>query len=441
MKLTITPEMATILEAVETSNKPIYITGKAGTGKTTLLKYIISSINKKFVVTAPTGVAAINAGGTTLHSLLRIPFGCLNDKTPLGGLSKDKAELIRELDAIIIDEVSMVRPDLIDFIDRKLRHVRKCSKPFGGLQIIMFGDLYQLPPVVRPDERKIMSEFYKGDYFFFANVFKECGFQIFELTHIFRQSDSKFIRILNNIRLYNVDPEDMDVLAERRMKGCAEDFKGNAIHICTHKADVQRINNNLLGKTKRKYEAKLDGKFSESSIPCDTALALREGARVMMLVNNHEDGYSNGSLGHVVGFNKGKNLNGDIILVELDNGKTIEVCPHTWKAYDYELSNGVIVQKEIGSCSQYPLSLAWAITIHKSQGLTFDSAIIHNKKAFCPGQVYVALSRCRTLEGVTLEGFITPRQVMADKALLAFEEAMMKSNGVFTTETYKLITE
>lgn len=436
--MTITTEMKTALDLIENTKQPVYITGKAGTGKTTLLRYIVSSIKKRFVITASTGIAAVNAGGVTLHSLLHIPFGCLNESTNMGGLPPNKVKLINNIDAIIIDEISMVRPDVLDFIDRKLRAYRVSDKPFGGLQLIMFGDLYQLPPVVKAEEQTILNQFYKGPYFFYAKVFKEIGFTMVELTHIFRQSDPKFIEILNHIRSYRLSPDDMDELAERRDKTNSGRYNTTAIHICTHKAEVQKINNSLLGEDVHTFKAVLKDKFNPNAAPCDMELNISVGARVMMLVNDHNIGYCNGSLGYVTDITQ-KEDGTPIVTVSLDNGIQTSVEPYKWEANEYKVEDKKIVKTTVGSCTQLPLSLAWAITIHKSQGLTFDKIIVHTKRTFCPGQIYVALSRCTSLEGITLDSFITTKHIFADDELVAFEKAMVESGNVFDKETYKAL--
>ena len=392
MDITLTPEMQKAMELLETTNHPIYITGKAGTGKTTLLRYMVKNIQKRFVITASTGIAAINAGGVTLHSLMGIPMGIQEPFGQLKGhLSKPKIDLIRAIDVLIIDEISMVRPDTIDYIDRKLRFYRNSDEPFGGVQVVMFGDLYQLPPVVPKDELTVLRCFYPGVYFFYAEIFKRFGFHVIELTHIFRQSDDRFIEILNNLRVYHLSEDNIEDLAEIRDRSLSNNFTNQYLHICSLKKDVQKINSELLGEPTDVFDAVIKGEFNPKSAPCDMKLSVREGARVMLLVNDREQGFSNGSLGNIV------SIEPESIIVRLDNGRYVSVTKHEWTNHEYSVIEGKIQQKEIGSCIQFPLTLGWAITIHKSQGLTFDNVVIHAKNVFAPGQIYVALSRCRTL--------------------------------------------
>lgn len=432
--MTITDEMKQAIELIENSNECLYITGKAGTGKTTFLKHIITSCNKKFVVTASTGIAAINAGGVTLHSLLNIPFGVHDPNSAIRmGFNPNKIELMNNIDALIIDEISMVRPDTIDYIDQKLRIYRNSEEPFGGVQIIMFGDLYQLPPVVTSNEKDILLQFYRGAYFFYAHVFRKCGFHIIELNHIFRQSDPRFIEILNNIRSYKITQEDIDDLEELRDKRVSESYNNKYIHICSYRKDVQRINEDLLGTATHTYYAIVEKDFNLNSAPCDRKLMLRVGARVMMLVNDKFQIYCNGSLGVVV------SLDDKVVTVKLDNGCTIAVERCEWYAYEYRMKDGKITSEIKGTCKQFPLTLAWAITIHKSQGLTFDNIVIHTQGVFCPGQIYVALSRCTTLEGIVSDVFIDRRHILPDKELLAFEKAYKANDNIFNRETYKLM--
>lgn len=419
----LTEEMNKAMELVNNTDEHLFITGKAGSGKTTFLKYLISHSKKRCVVAAPTGIAAINAGGVTLHSLFGIPFGSISPYDRLEyKFTEYKIELLMRLDLLIIDEVSMVRPDVLDTIDRKLRWVRGDDEPFGGVQVVMFGDLFQLPPVVKKEDRKILKEYYDDYYFFNALVFKRTGFHVVELTKIFRQTDEEFIKVLNDIRNYTVTADELDVLSELKNRQASQDYDGCGIHICTHKADVERINAEKLGESTMTYDAVVADKFPEGSIPCDIHLKLREGARVMALTNDIKKGYYNGMLGIVVA------LSNNGITVKMDNGNVIKFERYTWENNQYVLDGDSIKAQKIGSCSQFPLTLAWAITIHKSQGLTFDKIVLHVARTFCPGQLYVALSRCRTLEGIVSDAYITQKMVIPDYALTDFERAY-KSDG------------
>lgn len=420
----LTDEMQKVMDIVEKGDANIFVTGKAGSGKTTFLKYLIENTKKNCIVTAPTGVAAINAGGVTLHSLFCIPFGPI---TPYDRLdfkfNKWKKELIRRLDVLIIDEISMVRPDVLDTVDRKLRMICEDSEPFAGKQVVMFGDLFQLPPVVKSDERKLLSAYYDDFYFFNARVWKNTGFNVVELTKIFRQSDQAFINVLNRIRNYEVTSEELDVLSELKNREVYDDFKGEHIHICTHRKDVEAINNKELGiNGVMQFNSSIRDKFPNSSMPCDAHLKLRVGARVMALTNDTQKGYYNGMLGQVIF------MTPDVITARMDNGATVKFERHTWKNMQYVLEGDKIKKTEIGSCTQFPLTLAWAITIHKAQGLTFDKIALHVSKTFCPGQLYVALSRCRTLEGIVSDAFITKKMVIPEYALMDFEREY-KQNG------------
>lgn len=432
----LTQEMTDAVGIIANTNQSLYITGKAGTGKTTFLRYIVENIQKKFIVTASTGIAAVNAKGVTLHSLLGTPFGVLSESEDVHKkYNKNKAKLLRSIDALIIDEVSMIRPDTLDYADRKLRMYRGVNKPFGGLQLIMFGDLFQLPPVVKTDEKYILSQMYSGFYFFDAHVFRECSFHVIELSKIFRQSDARFIEILNNIREYNARQEDIDDLAELRNKKQSGDFENNNIHICTFRRDVQKINEELLGEPTHIYKAKVTGDFQSSAVPCDLELKLRVGARVMMLINDPEHIFCNGSLGNVV------QLDDTVITVKLDNGYTVGIQKHRWSAKEYRMVDDKVETIDKGSCTQFPVTLAWAITIHKSQGLTFDHITIHTKGCFVPGQLYVALSRCRTLDGIVSDTFIDKRHILTDSELIKFTKACKLNGNIFNSETYKIMRQ
>lgn len=420
----LTDEMQKVLDLVKNTDENVFVTGKAGSGKTTFLKYLIANCGKNCMVAAPTGVAAINAGGVTLHSLFGIPFGPVTPYDKLENrFSEYKTELLLKLDLLIIDEISMARADIIDTIDRKLRWVCECNEPFGGVQIVMFGDLFQLPPVIKKQDREILSNYYDDFFFFNAQVFKRVGFHVVELSTIFRQTEPEFINVLNRIRNYRVTSDELDVLSELKNRSASNDYDGEYIHICTHRVDVEKINTDKLGdKDIHVYDVSMKGIFPESSVPCDLHLKLRVGARIMALVNDPLKGYYNGMLGVVTA------LEENVIKARMDNGLPVKFERHTWSNMQYILKDNQICKEEIGSCTQFPLTLAWAITIHKSQGLTFDKIVLHVSRTFCPGQLYVALSRCRTLGGIVSDAFITKKMVIPEYTLIDFERAY-KSEG------------
>jgi len=428
MELELTREMNKALDIVCNTKEHVFITGKAGTGKTTLLKYLMEHTNKKCVVAAPTGISAINAGGVTLFSLLNIPFGPIppTGKIEEIRMKKEKIDLLRDLDTLIIDEISMVRSDLLDYVDKKLQIIRRSSLAFGGMQLVMFGDLFQLPPVVKSEDKAILDAFYTNTYIFNSWVFKyQSFFNVIELTHIFRQSDPNFISILNSIREYNVSRDQLEILDEARDRKISQDFDNEYVHICTYKRDVEAINSEKLGVPTDVFKANVTGDFPKNAAPCDLVLSIRKGAKVMTLVNDPAKQYSNGTLGVIMEIKPSE------ILLKLDNGKLVNVSRCKWSNFKYSSVRGEITKEEIGSCVQFPVTLAWAITIHKSQGLTFNKVSLHMSHAFCPGQLYVALSRCRSLEGIVSDSFIKKDMIIPDQPLLDFEEKYKKANNKY----------
>lgn len=424
MKLT--EDMQKAMDIIQNTNEHVFITGKAGTGKTTFLKHLVKNTGKKCVVAAPTGVAAIQAHGMTLHSLFSLPFHLVLPNDALDyKFTTQKKELLIGIDILIIDEISMVRPDILDTIDRKLRWVREDDRPFGGVQIVMFGDLFQLPPVIKSDDWKVLKDYYDDYFFFNALVFKQTGFHVIELNTIFRQTDDEFINVLNKIRDYQATTEELDMLGEVKDKNACNTFNDEYIHLCTHKREVDRINTENLGGGYVTFEAQIEGKFPDSSAPCDKTLCVRVGARVMVLVNNLRERYYNGSLGVVVA------ITDNIIKVKLDSGISVEFERYKWSNIQYSLQDDKVVEEEIGKCVQFPLTLAWAITIHKSQGLTFDKVALHISKTFCAGQLYVALSRCRSLEGIITDAFVTKKMIIPNYTLTDFERAYQADGNYY----------
>ncbi|RYE55519.1 MAG: hypothetical protein EOP48_10045, partial [Sphingobacteriales bacterium] len=412
---------------IEKTNRPIFMTGKAGTGKTTFLRYICATTKKNLAVVAPTAVAAINAGGSTIHSFLQVPFGPIppiaheNVFTEFSGKSfaPEKAKLIKCLDLLIIDEISMVRADTIDYIDRVLRFVKGSSKPFGGVQVLMIGDLYQLPPVFQNDWH-LLGKFYKGPYFFDSLIFKEYPLLTFELTTVHRQNDPIFIEILNEIRDGAISAPLLNKLNEQYKED--ELDLSDHVTLTTHNPLVKKINEERLAQLEGEshiFKAKVTGDFPKEAFPTDEELILKEGAMVMFIKNDSsgKQQYYNGRTAKVVGIS-GETIN----LTFVDDGSTFEAEVETWENNKYTLSetDQKVTQTSTGSFIQFPLRLAWAITIHKSQGLTFDKAVIDVGAAFAHGQTYVALSRCRNLEGIVLREKVDAKNIITDPAVMNF---------------------
>lgn len=436
-------------DLVNNTSRHLFITGKAGTGKTTFLKYIKEHTAKNSVVVAPTGVAAINAAGVTMHSFFQLPFGPFvpathnsfnspgeaTDKHSLFRnirFNSSKRELLEELDLLIIDEVSMVRCDVLDAVDTILRHFRRnYYQPFGGVQVLYIGDMFQLPPVIPNSEWNILNNYYESPFFFSSRVIQEAPPLYIELKKIYRQNEQEFIDILNRVRNNEVTPADFSRLHRQYDPQFLPPADEKYIILTTHNRKADIINETELNKLpgrQHSFPAVIEGEFYENAYPTDPALILKEGAQVMFIKNDMggERRYYNGKLGTV------KKIEKDEISILTPEGLDIKVEKETWKniRYNYIKENDEIEEEELGTFSQYPLRLAWAITIHKSQGLTFEKAVIDAGSSFAPGQVYVALSRCTCLGGIVLRSKIYPSAIATDNRILDFAAREVNDNDL-----------
>ncbi len=438
--LEVNPEFELAVDFVTLTKRSLFLTGKAGTGKTTFLKQIKNNTSKNTVVLAPTGVAAINAGGTTIHSFFQLPFGPFIPATAPGftnnsgiadkhsifkniHFTKSKIDMLLELDLMIIDEVSMVRCDVIDAIDTVLRYFRRQqSQPFGGVQVVFIGDLFQLPPVMPDNEWAVLKQYYDSPYFFSSKVTQQFSPLYLELKKIYRQNEQVFIDILNRVRTNEVAWDDLLVLHECYDPAFTASDNDNYIILSTHNKKVDSINAAALQKLTTKlhlFKGAVKGDFSDKALPTDIELQLKEGAQVMFVKNDSEPvkRYYNGKIGKV------KSISEKEIVIEFpDTNREMVLERVTWENISYELNKetGEIEEKIEGTFTQYPVKLAWAITVHKSQGLTFEKAIIDLGASFAPGQVYVALSRCTSLKGMILQSRIARHCIMADEKVVAF---------------------
>ncbi len=417
----------------------VFLTGKAGTGKTTFLKHIVAGCSKRLAVVAPTGVAAVNAGGVTIHSFFQLPL-CpyLPDVKELvteyqmpeknRSLRKDRVKILRTLELLIIDEISMVRADILDAIDATLKRYRKNDRPFGGVQLLMIGDVQQLPPVVTESEKPFMDQVYPSPFFFNSRAFRKLGYIVIELNKIHRQRDAEFTSMLNDIRTGNPSDQTLERLNRRLDPGFDPPSGEYWIRLTTHNHQSDAINREKMDALKGKsmiFKAEIDGNYPESAYPTETELRLKKGAQVMFTRNDTSGNsmYFNGKIGTVT------SLDPEIIVTD-ENGNEIIVNQEKWDNVRYEINPETqeIQAVNDGSFTQYPLRAAWAITIHKSQGLTFDRVIIDAGRAFSFGQVYVALSRCRSLEGIVLTTPITRRCTFRNTEVAIFENGYTPEN-------------
>lgn len=430
---TSTPEFQAALNMIRFTSHSLFLTGRAGTGKSTFLRYVRDNTRKKCVVLAPTGIAAINAGGQTLHSFFKLPFHPLApDDSRYAGhrireflkYNKELVKLLQELELIIIDEISMVRADIIDFIDRILRtYTRNHRTPFGGKQMLLIGDCFQLEPVVKADERDILSRFYKSPFFFDAHVFRQMELVSIELTKVYRQHDDAFVAVLDRIRTNSFNAADLAAINTRvdggRREATAMEL---SITLCTRRDDVDFINNTrlaMLDGTQVTLHGRINGDFPQTSLPTLLDLDIKLGAQVIFVKNDQNHQWVNGTLGTVTGFSEEPYG----LIVVTDKGEEVLVEEAMWAnvRYTYNEQEKKIEEEQLGTFTQFPIRLAWAITIHKSQGLTFDHVRIDlGAGAFTGGQTYVALSRCRSLEGIELTRPLNMSDIFVRPEVVAF---------------------
>lgn len=446
------PQLDLANNFVQHTNRNIFLTGKAGTGKTTFLHQLKKTSHKRMAVVAPTGVAAINAGGVTIHSLFQLPFGPYipqensfqNDQFKKQ-FNREKINLIRSLDLLVIDEISMVRADVLDAIDDVLRRYRNRSKPFGGVQLLMIGDLHQLSPIANREEMQLLKPYYDTLYFFASKALQQTPLVNIELKHIYRQSDTAFIDLLNAVRENRISKQILDDLNRRYVPDFKPDETEGYITLTTHNNSAQRLNEQKLAAIKEAthhFKAVIQGDFPEYAYPTVADLELKAGAQVMFVKNDssRDKLFYNGKIGKVV------RVADEVIYVKCPNDEDeIGVGPMVWQNIKYALNPATkeVQENVIGSFTQHPLRLAWAITIHKSQGLTFEKAIIDAEDAFTHGQVYVALSRCKTLEGMVLSSPLKSKSVITDSTIAAYttENERNEPNESILNEAKKTFQE
>ena len=429
------PEFQDALNLIQYTRQSVFLTGKAGTGKSTFLKYVCANVKKKHVVLAPTGIAAINAGGSTLHSFFKLPFHPLLPDDPNFSLkggklhsflkySSEHRKLIKEIELVIIDEISMVRADIIDFIDKVLRvYSQNMREPFGGKQILLVGDVYQLEPVVKSDEREILNRFYPTPYFFSARVFNEIELVSIELTKVYRQTDKVFVNVLDHIRTNTAGAADLQLLNTRYGTEIEESESDMYITLATRRDTVNFINEKKLAELPGEsaiLKGEIKGEFPENSLPTLMELELKPGAQIIFIKNDYDKRWVNGTIGTISGIDEN-----DTLYVITEDGQELDVKKERWAniRYRYNEEEKRIEEEELGVFIQYPVRLAWAITIHKSQGLTFSRVVIDfTGGVFAGGQTYVALSRCTSLDGIQLKKPISRGDIFVRPEIVNFAQ-------------------
>ncbi len=428
-------EFQDALKLIQYTRQSVFLTGKAGTGKSTFLKYVCEITKKKHIVLAPTGIAAINAGGSTLHSFFKLPFYPLLPDNPNFSLKGGKLhsflkytsahrKLIKEVELVIIDEISMVRADIIDFIDKILRvYSQNMREPFGGKQILLVGDVYQLEPVLKNDEREIINRFYPTPYFFSARVFNEIELVSIELTKVYRQTDKVFVNVLDHIRTNTAGAADLQLLNTRYNTQIKENESDMYITLATRRDTVDFINEKKLAELPGDstiFTGEIKGEFPENSLPTQMELEVKPGAQIIFIKNDYERRWVNGTIGTIAGIDEDETL-----YVITEDGKEVDVKKDSWRniRYRYNDKEKKIEEEELGVFIQYPIRLAWAITIHKSQGLTFSRVVVDfTGGVFAGGQAYVALSRCTSLDGIQLKKQITRGDIFVRPEIVSFAQ-------------------
>ncbi|WP_373732230.1 ATP-dependent DNA helicase [Bacteroides heparinolyticus] len=427
-------EFQDALQLIQYTRQSVFLTGKAGTGKSTFLRHICNITKKKHVVLAPTGIAAINAGGSTLHSFFKLPFYPLLPEDPNLSLqrgriheflkyTKTHRKLLEELELVIIDEISMVRADIIDAMDRILRvYSHNLREPFGGKQILLVGDVFQLEPVVKGDEREILNRFYPTPYFFSAKVFSQIDLVSIELQKVYRQTDKVFINVLDHIRNNTVNSSDLQLLNTRYGTQIEQSEADMYITLATRRDNVDYINDKKLAELPGEpvsLHGEIKGDFPESSLPTSQELTLKPGAQIIFIKNDFDRRWVNGTIGVISGFDPME----ETIYIITDDGKEVDVKRESWRniRYKYNEEKKQVEEEELGTFTQYPIRMAWAITVHKSQGLTFSRVVIDfTGGVFAGGQTYVALSRCTALEGIQLKKPVSRADIFVRPEIVSF---------------------